>query len=110
MHTLTHIIFKKQNSEGRHFYLHSVGKLGTKKQGFPFLNSFSRLYSSLQGAALRPWHWVVGIQVCCSSALALGGRYPGVSNSVFYVLLEFSVCGTEMIINCDDAMKGKGML
>lgn len=78
MHTLTHIIFKKQNSEGRHFYLNSVGKLGSKEQGFPFLNSFSRLYASLQCAALWPWHWVVGIQVCCSSALALGGRYPGV--------------------------------
>lgn len=61
-HTLTHIIFKKQNSEGRHFYLHFVGKLGTKEQGFTFLNSFSQLYASLQCAALCHWHWVVGIQ------------------------------------------------
>lgn len=61
-HTLTHIIFKKQNSEGRHFYLHSVGKPGTKEQGFTFLNSFSQLYASLQCAALCHWHWVVGIQ------------------------------------------------
>ena len=29
---------------------------------------------------------------------------------MFYVLLEFSVCGIEMITNCDDVMKGKGML
>lgn len=48
--------------------------------------------------------------MCCSLPLALGGRYPAASNSVFYVLLEFSVRGTEMITNCDDAMKGNGML
>ena len=92
-HTLTHLIFKKQNSEGRHFYLHYVEKLGTKEQGFTFLKFISTTICKPLIVTDTGW-WV-----------SRGDQFR-----VFHVLLELSVCGREIITSCDNAVKGKGML